>query len=863
MILMVFEEIPTEGSELNQIFQRLDEIENQINNQQQVPELSIETGRTTLESFDAVNTGLATLFVLDPFDQEITKVLSPAGEIQAVKTNAVVTHPTDDPLNLFFIENATHDGQIKFLHPEDGKSLVLNTGGNFANGSAITINDGFFTIMLFSEENGNKWLPLQTGAGGGDNLGNHTATQDINFATFDGINIDRLIFDQAAGNAIVLTTTAITSNATGDFNTNVPTGGEYDSHIANVLKMRLSQAASVTTLDVTGVLGAQINLSETTTGKVGSILQGSSALQYTTTGTVHEFLVGVSSILTIDSGGLVMNKDIDYATFDGINIDRFLFSQTSGSSLASGSTGITSDSSGNMVFNIPNNTFYNLRSNGQSILSLDNTDANLTLSLFARDDEIPILQLTRIDSTPSVGTEIGRVSFVGVDSGGSTQEEFARITVDSEDLSVGSVSGSMHLQVDIASSTTAFLSLNNSNDNKVSFWRNIFMQAGIDIELDGNDIIFDSTGTNFINADAAGINIHSDGSGDTVGIHVDSILSIFSATGLQLGVTADLDIFTRAARITPSTATFLADGDISYNSSSNLFVFRQNGSNVNLGGSGGANTQLSNLSGTVAVNLDLDPAGDGARDIGDGGNTWKDIYALKYRIETGGTSVVNINQIISDADGMILNTPTGDDFTFNVNGSAFLIMDEGVTTFTSGTFQASADVVNLGVNSGDDINMLGETLFASTVSISNTIDFLPVIDLGSSLGDSTHSFSLGYFNEIRFNVTTKTIESSGSLDVIHSVPSGGDIIFREDLTEWFRCDGGANSVIFNRDVKLDEDLEIDGVLNHDGTTIGFYGVTPAIRGNVSSSTGASLAEVAGKINALQAALDAIGLVNIV
>jgi len=100
----------------------------------------------------------------------------------------------------------------------------------------------------------------------------------------------------------------------------------YDWDIANILKMRLSQAASVTTLDVVGILGGQINLSETTGGAVGSILQGTTTLQYTTTGTTHEFLVGVSNILDITSAGLTMvNGDIDYGTFDGTNIDILLF----------------------------------------------------------------------------------------------------------------------------------------------------------------------------------------------------------------------------------------------------------------------------------------------------------------------------------------------------------------------------------------------------------------------------------------------------------------------------------------------------------------------------------------------------------
>jgi len=192
---MVFAELPGEDTELNNIFSRLLELENQVNNQQQVSDLSVGTGRTSLESFGALNTGLSTLFTLAPLDQEITKLLSPAGEIPAAHTNAIVSHPTDDPLNLFFLESPINDGQIKFLHPETGKDLILKTGGHFTNTADITIPDGTFTLMLWNVESGDKWLTLA-----GDNLGNHIATKDINFATFDGINIDRLRFvsDSAA-----------------------------------------------------------------------------------------------------------------------------------------------------------------------------------------------------------------------------------------------------------------------------------------------------------------------------------------------------------------------------------------------------------------------------------------------------------------------------------------------------------------------------------------------------------------------------------------------------------------------------------------------------------------------------------------
>lgn len=356
-------------------------------------------------------------------------------------------------------------------------------------------------------------------------------------------------------------------------------------------------------------------------------------------------------------------SDIDYGTFDGINIDRLLFSQTAGSSLTAAATGITSNASSSMLFNVPSNTLYSFRSNALSILTLDNTSTNLFLGLFARDDEIPILQLTRIDSTPTVGTEIGRTTFVGVDSTGSTLEEYARITVDSEDLTIGSVDGSMHLQVDKNSLTTAFLSINNSNDNKVSIWKNLFMQTGIDIELNGNDIIFDSTGTNLINADTAGLDLRANGSGDTIQMHSDGAIHTFSSTSLQLGVTAELDLFTRAVGITPSTATFLSDGTISYNSTANEFRFRENGATITLGGGSGANTALSNLI-TTSINKDLLPNVAGTFNLGSAALRWGNCFFGRIVFPTNTSPIAADVNIVRNANDMQYNVPTGSTFNW-------------------------------------------------------------------------------------------------------------------------------------------------------------------------------------------------------
>jgi len=92
--------------------------------------------------------------------------------------------------------------------------------------------DSVTTVSLFSLDQGVSWFFVASkggilSGGGSDNLGNHIATQDIDFATFDGKNLDRLLFDQAADTSLLGTDTGITSDAAKNQNYNVPTGAQH------------------------------------------------------------------------------------------------------------------------------------------------------------------------------------------------------------------------------------------------------------------------------------------------------------------------------------------------------------------------------------------------------------------------------------------------------------------------------------------------------------------------------------------------------------------------------------------------------------------------------------------------------------
>lgn len=433
---MVFAELPGEGTELNELFTRVAELEDQLNNQQQVSDLSIGTGATSIESFAAVNTGLTSLFALDPLDQEITKLLTPAGEIDAAHTNAIVSHATDDPLNLYYLENPAHDGQIKILHPENGKILNINSGGNFANASTITINDGFFTLMLYSEENGNKWLPLQTASGVGDNLGNHTATIDLDLVQNKIVDVDSMDFD-----------------AGGLFKID---GGVANNGIAFSLPTTRAFGFYITNL-VTPKLG-------------------------------------------ITETSIFYSVDIDLNERDIFDIDRLRFVSSSAAPTSASDPSIYLDGVSNMVFNLDDQKQWFWTNFNQTIMQLDRTGVNndtvLTIETdFSDASAVPRIDIFRDDPSPAINDDIGLIRFIGTDAALNSQV-YSQIATEYMNVTDGREASNMIFVVSYdtgaATQFVPFMGLNLTNSNQIAMLKDTNFSA--DIYMNTNSIFLDNDG---------------------------------------------------------------------------------------------------------------------------------------------------------------------------------------------------------------------------------------------------------------------------------------------------------------------------------------------------------------------------------
>lgn len=181
------------------------------------------------------------------------------------------------------------------------------------------------------------------------------------------------------------------------------------------------------------------------------------------------------------------------------------------------------------------------------------------------------------------------------------------------------------------------------------------------------------------------------------------------------------------------------------------------------------------------------------------------------------------------------------------------------------------------------------TLGLGTLAVENAASFavnlIPDTDLARDIGSATKAIDEGYFG------TVYAHEGASSLSALLTAASGGFLVLdalgavnwtatNEDATQAADSglkrssaaklkvtDGGSGTGSL-----LLSEIEIDGALNHDGTTVGFYGVTPTTRStgwSVSNLTedksydanATSLDEIADVLGSLIETLKTVGIIG--
>lgn len=284
-----------------------------------------------------------------PIRYTVTDVVATTGNI-SLNLNSTGGH-------YFEIGPITGNIDIDILNPPasgTAQAFRINITQDGVGGHTVTFNDTLLVQPLINEDvdgvtllagdiyDGSVFniftMTSTAGSGGGGDVSQWAtfpAVSDVNFSTFDGINIDRLLFDQAAGESLASTDIGITSDVSGNFLTNAV--GEYrwlvDANL--VMALNASQLTMSSNIDMNNkslfdAITVDFNTSNTfdpTTLTIIGFDSFSSGLKYNSgaTTTNHQFEIGGEPMILISRLGssrgaltterLIADELIDLTTF--------------------------------------------------------------------------------------------------------------------------------------------------------------------------------------------------------------------------------------------------------------------------------------------------------------------------------------------------------------------------------------------------------------------------------------------------------------------------------------------------------------------------------------------------------------------
>ena len=131
-----------------------------------------------------------------------------------------------------------------------------------------------------------------------------------------------------------------------------------------------------------------------------------------------------------------------------------------------------------------------------------------------------------------------------------------------------------------------------------------------------------------------------------------------------------------------------------------------------------------------------------------------------------------------------------------------------------------------GSGATQQLDNLLTTAINAQLNLNNGVNILPLTDLGSDLGDSTHSFSLVYFRNLFLDDPNMHIKNASN-NMVFTGTSGNDIVFNQGLSEFFRCDGGLSQITFGSSyiTEFNNDIKIDNgsvIRSNDTVEIGYF-----------------------------------------
>ena len=198
------------------------------------------------------------------------------------------------------------------------------------------------------------------------------------------------------------------------------------------------------------------------------------------------------------------------------------------------------------------------------------------------------------------------------------------------------------------------------------------------------------------------------------------------------------------------------------------------------------------------------------------------------------------NHIVKDINTTNLIISGGS--TTTAGGNVVLYGSADATNAGDILFRSSATIVADWDESADEWTFAGTSFVVSGTSL-----FTGLVDLGDNIVKSINTTTLIISGG-------STTSAGANIILFGGAESGGpgDILFRSAVTTVADWDESADEWTFTSTLfKLTGALEIDGALNHDGSTVGFYGVAPTVQ----------LTGVAVSAAGIHAALVTLGLIT--
>ena len=536
--------------------------------------------------------------------------------------------------------------------------------------------------------------------------------------------------------------------------------------------------------------------------------------------------------------------DIDYNTFDGVNIDRLRFVSDSGVVAAADDPSILLDGSSNMIFNIADQKQWFWTNGSETIMQLNregvNDDTVLTIETDSTDaSAVPRIDIFRDDPSPIINDEFGKLRFIGTDLALASQV-YSEIAVEYESVTTGRIASSMIFVTSFDTGATTqfkpFMVINSSNDERirmiedVEIVQDIILQAG----LDTSKLFFDGGGDTYFT-----------GSASTGRINVvnDNTNTMFFGTD-RFELTADRNLiintgFVRMGERADPTAGvnegmfYVKDvGGIS-----RPFFIGDGLAAVDLStGGGGANTSLSNLS-AVTVNSDLNlnsgvdviPLLAGGSNLGTATFPFEKISIKDIEIETGGTFTTSKNNIVSDVTGLKYNTPTGDIHTFFIDGITSVTIREDEIRFSLSGRQHRVVATPSALQLISELQSDTVELWTGASRTNATIEVDDAETIFKTETDQTNSYKIKLLQNHDTPVTNRTIgslegwaENSASVDTLY-----GRVEFSTANSITSGSEDGRVQMEVRSNGSFVPVIEIAG--SSVGAKLGFFGVTEVVQ----------------------------------